>query len=136
MTKYYDNAKGFAKSLDDEDYYSAVKYLTHDCQYSINDKVYRTQKAIISSYKKAGDSALKKFDGISYDSFIHSREDGAIIIEFIDHIQHKGHTFTHRCEQQLEFNESGLISRITHKDLPGVKESLHSFYKLVGLPWK
>ena len=133
MTQYYDNAKCFAKSLDDEDYISAVKYFSPNCKYTINDNVYRTPEAIISSYKEAGDSALIKFDKIRYESVLHEREEGAIIVEFIDLIQHKGHLFTHRCEQLLEFNESGLISKITHVDLQGIKEALQSFYKLVGL---
>ena len=38
-----------------------------------------------------------------------------------------------QVSKQVDFNESGLISKITYVDMPGEQESLLSFYKLVGL---
>ncbi len=51
----------------------------------------------------------------------------------MDHLRHAGHAHTHRCEQHLDFDDAGLITRIRHVDLPGEQEALRAFFAVVGL---
>ena len=54
---------------------------------------------------------------------------GKFIIEYTDDIRIKGEWHKHKCEQLLQFDLSGEIVEIEHKDLSGELESLDTFFK-------
>lgn len=118
----------FARALDQEDYPTAESTLDDDCQYLCRGERYIGPTEIIASYKGNGDAA-KKFDAIEYESFVSIAENGQYRVQFSDHIEHQGRRFTFRCEQRVEINDSGLISRIEHVDLPGQRDALSEFQK-------
>ena len=125
-------AERFAKSLDEEDYDVTAECLAEECRYYIAGDEHQGREAVIASYKKAGDWASKTLDAIGYESRVRS-DDGRLVVEFVDHLEHAGQKLTHRCEQHLEFDAEGRICKITHVDLPGEKAAVDLFLKSVGL---
>jgi ketosteroid isomerase-like protein len=125
-------AKRFAKALDLEDYPVAIECLEDDCLYTIADDQHRGPSAIVDSYRASGDWAREHLDGIAYESSLRW-EDGQVVVHFVDHLTHAGRRFTHRCEQVLEFSDPGRIVAIEHRDLPGEREALSSFFEAVGI---
>ncbi len=123
-------AERFASALDAEDYATAAGFLSSDCEYSVRGRNYRGPAEIIASYKDHGDSAAQDFDEIDYRSEVRAAETG-VAIRFIDRFSHKGRRFTFQCEQVVEIDSAGLICRIRHVDLPGQREGLEEFMKLL-----
>jgi len=134
MPEPRDVARRFARGLDDEDYATAAECLGAACEYVISGVIHRGPASILASYRGNADWAARTLDSIRYESLIRPGERGEVVVEFVDHLQHGGKALTHRCEQHLEFDESGLISRIRHVDLPGEREALDRFFVSVGLP--
>jgi len=126
-------ARHFASSLDMVDYVAAAAWLAPDCRYEIGDAAHVGPEAILASYRKSSDWASRALDDIRYESIIRAGERGSVVVEFVDHLTHGGKTHTHRCEQHLEFGESGLISGIRHVEIPGEREALDRFLALVGV---
>ena len=128
-----DLARRFARSLDDEEYFSAARCLASTCEYQIAGKVHIGSDAIITLYRKSADWAARTLDGIRYESNVRAGDAGAVIVEFVDYLEHCGRNHMHRCEQHLTFDERGLISKIKHVELPGEKDAVERFFSLVGL---
>jgi len=127
-----DIAARFAVALDEEDYAAARALLDEQCVYTISDDTHRGPDAIVASYKDNGDAASQKFDEITYGSAVRPGDDGWIIIAFTDDLRYGEHTLHHVCEQWVKVNDAGRICRIEHHDLPGERERLAAFRKLIG----
>jgi hypothetical protein len=125
-------ARRFARALDAADYDCAANCLSSICEYSIRDRILRGGPAIVASYREAGTWAASMLESVRYENDVRSTLTGAVIT-FLDHLEHHGHTHTHRCEQRLEFDEAGRICRILHVDLPGEREALAAFFKNLGM---
>ena len=123
-----DTARRFARALDAEDYDRVAACLSPTCEYSIRSRIVRGGPAIVASYKEAGTWAASILESVRYENEVRSAPTGAVIT-FLDHFAHRGNTLTHRCEQNLEFDEAGRICRILHVDLPGEREALAAFFK-------
>ena len=126
-------ARRFASNLDDEDYASAAACLAPNCRYEIAGTAHLGPEAVIGSYREHGEWAAQTLDDVQYESKVCSGQQGGIVVEFVDHIKQTGVAHTYRCEQRLEFDERGLISAITHVDVPGKQEALAQFFHSVGL---
>ncbi len=133
MMKPITLARRFAGSLDDEDYASTAACLAPNCRYEIAGTAHLGPEAVIGSYREHGDWAARTLDDVQYESKVCSAQQGGIIVEFSDHVKHAGVAHTYRCEQRLEFDGRGLISSITHVDVPGEQEALAQFFHSVGL---
>ncbi|QDU58730.1 SnoaL-like domain protein [Aeoliella mucimassa] len=120
-------AERFAQALDSEDYESAQELLSEACEYSCRGQSHVGPTAIIASYKGNGDTADSKFDSVDYESSVSDMPDGTALITFVDHFALKGKSHTFRCEQVLEVDNNGQITRIVHRDLPGQREALTEF---------
>ncbi len=133
-TLHLDTAIRFANALDaGDDGTIAGPMLAEDCIYKIRDEVYTGRGAILATYVKSDINARKKFDRIEYDSEIEPHDDGRYLIKYLDRLTHNDQVHEHRCEQVLSFDETGLICRIEHIDLPGESEALQSFLDRVGV---
>lgn len=119
--------------LDEEKYDDVVNCLSPECEYEISGQVHIGSAAILASYQGNGDWAAKNIDKISYGSALIEVNEKLATVEFLDHLEHGGQKFTHRCHQHLEFDAIGLICKIRHEDLPGERESLNAFFESVGL---
>jgi hypothetical protein len=126
-------ARFFAEALDREDYDSAAGVLGPDARYIVDDEKHIGPTAIVASYRKSGDWATKALDAVRYESKVDVAGPGVAIITFTDHIEHGGKILTHTCEQWVEVDSSGLITKIEHRDLPGEREALAAFFRDVGL---
>ena len=126
-------ARRFARSLDAEDYGSVGECVAAAARYEIHEQVHEGREGILASYRASGEWAARTLDRVRYSSSVRRGERGEVIVEFIDDLEHGGATLRHRCEQRLHFEESGLISRIVHVDLPGEQAALSEFFKAVGL---
>jgi hypothetical protein len=133
MTAHEEIALRFAQALDREDYASAGECLAAVCEYRIGDDVHRGREAILASYRSSGDWATAHLDGVRYESSVRPGEEGEVVIEFTDHLEHAGQKHTHRCEQHLAFDDSGRIARIRHVDHSGEPEALQRFFEAAGL---
>lgn len=122
----------FAKSLDAEDYETAIALLADDCVYELRGETHRGPAAIIASYRGHGDDASDEFDKIEYESVIEAESETRHTIRFIDHLTHNGERFTFECRQVIDLNDAGLITAIEHIDLPGQREALEEFRRRMG----
>lgn len=123
----------FAEALDREDYDSAAGVLGPKTRYIVDDEEHIGPTAIIASYRASGDWAAKTLDVVRYESKIEVTEPGRAVISFADHIEHAGKNLTHTCEQWVEIDSRGIITRIEHHDLPGEREALAAFFRDVGV---
>ncbi len=127
-----DTARRFSDALDREDYTTAEECLDTACRYRIDTDLHEGPEAILASYRESGDWASATLDGIRYESLL--REEGDhVVVTYLDHLEHAGRFFTHRCEQVLEFGKSERIAGIEHRHLPGEREALGKFFAEVGL---
>ncbi|MEE9129077.1 MAG: hypothetical protein V3T84_03595 [Phycisphaerales bacterium] len=133
-TLHLDTAIRFVKALDaSDDGTIAGRMLAEDCIYTIRDRVYTGRDAIMATYVGSDRTARKKFDRVEYESQVSPSDDGRYVIQYLDRLTHNGQVHEHRCQQILSFDETGVICRIEHVDLPGESEALESFLDRVGL---
>lgn len=124
-------ALDFAKALDNEDYEKASQYLDIDCIYEISPEVIKGRKAIINSYKEAGDWGKKNLDSLSYKSKVEKINDDVFLLTFNDFIKHKNLEFTYSSQQKVTFNKIGKIINIQNKVNPEKKKALEDFFNRV-----
>jgi ketosteroid isomerase-like protein len=136
VTDPLDIARRFAQALDREDYAAAASCLAPDCEYAIRGRVLRGPEAIVASYREAGEWGAGRLDGIRFESSVRAGDAGGAVVTFVDHLEHRGERHTHRCEQRLEFEATGLVRRIEHVDLPGEREALEGFFARAGIASK
>jgi hypothetical protein len=117
----------FAAALDAEDYEAAFALLAEDCLYEINGALRSTRHAIIESYRASADDARRRFDDVEYLSGVAAIADDAAVITFIDRLRLGDHWHEHRCRQHIAVNHRGLITAISHEELPGEREHLAAF---------
>jgi hypothetical protein len=126
----------FAKALDNSDFDEALKFLDDNCIYYCRGKIYSGNKSIISEYKNNSDWVENTFESINYESSTETISAKQFKIHLTDKISHKGHYLHHKSEQILLFNDSGLIERIEHIDLPGEREKVDKFFQDCGVTRK
>lgn len=133
MSRLTDIAARFARSLDQEDYARTAACLASNCEYHIAGITHFGPAAIIAAYRDNGDWAARELDSVRYRSTVRETQPGGVVVEFVDHLEHAGISHVHRCEQRLEFDQAGLIARITHIELPGEKKAVERFFRSVGV---
>ena len=125
-------ASKFAEALDTEDYDTAKNLLSPNCVYHSGTTIYEGPHEIINVYKKNGDWAAKTFDNIEYESRVEPAQDSTTIT-FVDKIQHNGKKLNHQCKQNVYFDNSEMICKIEHEELPGESEALEKFFAETGV---
>lgn len=125
-------AAALARALDREDYEATRGLLRDDCVYEIRGETIDGADAIIASYQGNGEKGRRVFDEIEYESAISPLSEGTARIDYTDSVTHAGERFVHKCAQEIAFDESGTITRITHIDLEGEREALEAFKKRHG----
>jgi hypothetical protein len=123
----------FAAALDREDYGAARALLSPDCTYQVRSKVLRGPDSIVGSYKANGEWGAANIDSIEYRSHIEENVGKRFVVRYEDHLLHSGKRLTHACQQLVELDASGRISRIEHMDLPGEREALEAFFRETGI---
>ena len=128
-----DLARELATALDREDYIAVTGLLSPRCAYRIRSSVFTGPEAIIDSYRTNGAWAAEALDSIEYESRVEPVAAGGALITFVDKIRHRGEEHVHMCQQAVGVDESGLIGSIEHRDLPGEREALESFFSRMGV---
>lgn len=133
MSIAVETAKRFAKSLDAEDYPAARAMIGDNCEYMCRGCVYHRPSAIIDAYRGTGDSAEREFDEVRYESTVTAAGDKSALIHFTDHLSHNNKQFSFECQQVIEVDDDGRITRIEHIDLPGQREGLSEFRQQIAI---
>ena len=134
MKKNEQIAIKFGSTLDNDQFELTKKLLSDDCNYFIGEAVLTGPDEICNSYEQNMVEGREKLDTLEWgESSIESIDDKKFIVHFTDYLTHKNKRHIHRCEQILNFNNDGLICKITHIENPEEKEKLAEFYKAVGL---
>ena len=90
-------------------------------------------RAIVDEYRREGDAAAERLDSITQESAVRREAGNTAVITFTDRVRHAGRELVHTCEQVIEVDGEGLVTRIEHRDLPGEPEALRAFYRAVRL---
>ena len=133
MSARLDDARRFARSLDEEDYETTRSLLSPACVYEIGGRRHDGVEAILASYRAAADWVNANLDSVRYESSVRAGADGGAVVDFVDHLEHGGRRLTHRCEQHLAFDGAGRIVSIRHVDPPGEAEAVRRFLDEAGL---
>ncbi len=122
-------AKAFAAALDSEDYAAVNRLLAHDCLYRAPKGPIMGARAILDSYQAASAWARSHVEQVDYESTVRVDSATSAVITFIDRLHHAGRAHRYSCEQEIFVGPDGRISQIIHRDLPGERESVESFFR-------
>ena len=117
----------FAAALDAEDYEAAFALLAEHCLYDTGAAVHTNRRAIIESYRTNADEARRRFDCVEYLSSVEPIGASSAAIDFLDRLCLGDQWHQHRCRQQIEINDRGQITAISHEELPGERDELAAF---------
>jgi len=122
-----EHAVQLARALDAEDYDAAMKHLAPDCTYEFRGRILNGAKAVIASYRAAGEAARARFDTIRYERSVAPVGTDGARIDYTDIVTLAGDTHAHRCAQEVSLGKDGLVLHIRHIDLEGERETLQDF---------
>ena len=126
-------AKRFAAILIGRRYDTLDEVLSPDCRYEFRDRVVEGSTEIIEVYRKNTELGFDVFDRIGFESEVHPDSVNSARVTFTDHLFHNGEVHDHKCQQNLFFDDGGLIHRIVHVDLDGEGHALDAFFAKCGL---
>lgn len=127
-------AEKFGQFLDQDDYAEFKRLLEPNCVYEIGDKIYNNSIAIAGLYEKNMKEGKLKFDELVWEeSEIKPVSESEYDVYFSDYLKHKGVEHHYKCKQRVTVNDSHLVEKIIHIELPGERKKLLKFYKQVGL---
>ena len=127
-------AAAFASALDADDFSAAGRLVVEHCVYDTGNGLLEGRAAVLRSYAEASAWARSKLDDVRYESEV-ERVDGAIAtVRFTDYLVMAGGRFhRHRCRQELRIGPQGKIVRIVHREIPGEREALQTFFEQCGI---
>ncbi len=123
----------FADALDRDDFAAAERCLAVDCAYDSPGDVIAGSAIIIAAYRKNAEWASRTFDEIAYASEVQPEGSASVRINYIDRTVHRGQSHEYRCQQIVDVGDDGLIVRIRHEELPGMREALEAYFVRVGV---
>jgi len=127
-------ARKFGEYLDQDDFNNFKSILADNCIYEIGDKILKTKDSISGLYEQNMREGKLKFDELIWGkSEIKKVNEDQFDVYFSDFLKHKGLEHNYKCKQIITIDAENLVTKITHTELPGEKESLQAFYKKVGL---
>lgn len=127
-------ARQFARAIDVEDYKAAGKLLAGAAVYAFRGKRMVGRDKILDSFSKSEEWTKRTFDEVCHDSSIRPVSETVVRVRYIDDVSSGGSRLHHQSEQLLEVDpERGVITHITHVDLPGETQKLDLFMKQCGL---
>jgi limonene-1,2-epoxide hydrolase len=95
-------AERFAKALDADDFESAVRTLSSECQYSFRDALIKGPDTIIQSYRDASEKAKRLFHRIEYGSELVEIGAERVVVRFWDRLEVQGRSHLYTSRQQLQ----------------------------------
>ncbi len=127
-------ARQFARAIDVEDYKAAGKLLAGAAIYSFRGKRMLGRDKILDSFSQSEEWTKHTFDEVYHDNSIRPVSETVVRVRYIDDVSCDGQELHHQSEQLLEIDpERGVITHITHVDLPGEAQKLDLFMKRCGL---
>lgn len=126
-------ADDFAKALDADDFETARRLLSAECDYEVRGQVLRGPDAIIACYARASASGRAALDEIRFESMVEGASGQAVTVRFVDHLRKGPRAYRFECLQHLTFSGRGLIVHITHEDIDGERERLYAFFESCGI---
>jgi len=128
-----DVADRFCGALDSGDWDAVTALISEGCAYHFRGGQMTGVDAIVGSYRKIDEWVRETFEGLSYESRVELRPDGAALITFRDRMSLGEHHLDFRCQQLIELDDAGLISSITHIDIEGEPEKAARFNAACGV---
>lgn len=127
-------ARQFARAIDVEDYKAAGKLLAGAAIYAFRGRRMVGRDKILDSFEQSEEWTKRTFDEVYHDNSIRPVSETMVRVRYIDDVTCKEHRLHHQSEQLLEIDpERGVITHITHVDLPGETQKLDLFMKQCGL---
>jgi hypothetical protein len=132
-TEVLNRARQFAAALDAERYEAARALLAPTCRYRTRTHTLTGPDAIVDSYRANGLAARRLFDAVQYGSDVRAAGGASVRVVFADRLRKGRRTHVYRCQQTLRFDARGLITAITHEELPLERERLRAFCARSGV---
>ena len=128
-------ARHFAEALDRDDFVATEDSLATDCVYESPNGEVEGAAAIVATYRRNAEWAAATFEAIDYASEVEVIGHRQVRITYIDRTRHRGRSHEYRCRQIVDVGEEGLIVRIRHEEIPGQREALEAYFKVVGVSY-
>jgi hypothetical protein len=129
----HSNVITFAAALDNDDFATAIQFVTADCVYDAPSGQIIGAEAIMDSYAKNAAWARKAFDFLEFRSQVEMRSPTEAVVEYTDITEHNGVHHTYRCRQIATIDDKGMICAIKHYEIPEQQEKLNAFLERVGV---
>ena len=127
-------ARQFARAIDVEDYKAAGKLLAGAAIYAYRGMRLVGRDKILDSFAQSEEWTRRTFEEVHHDSTIQPVSETMVRVRYIDDVVQADSRLRYQSEQLLEVDpERGLITHITHVDLPGETQKLDLFMKQCGL---
>jgi len=124
----------FGTTLDADNFTSFKNIIAPECNYHIGDELYVGPDEIAGLYEKNLIEGKAKFDKLVWGKCrIEKVEPDIFEVYFSDFLTHQGITHNYQCKQRITINDSLLVIKIQHIELPNQREALNAFYEKVGL---
>lgn len=127
-------ARQFARAIDVEDYRAAGKLLAGACIYAFRGRRMVGRDKILDSFAQSEEWTKRTFDEVCHDNSVQLVSETMVRVRYIDDVTCDEQRLHHQSEQLLEVDpERGVITHITHVDLPGETQKLDLFMRRCGL---
>lgn len=133
-TPVEDVARQFAQAIDAEDYAAAGKLLAGAVVYSFRGMRLLGRDKVIDSFSQSEQWTRRTFDEVHHDYSSHLVSESVVRVRYLDAVRCGEQRLNHRSEQLLEIDsDRGVITYITHIDVPGEAQRLEQFMTDCGL---
>lgn len=126
-------ARRFAEALDRDDFDTAAGMLAEHVIYDAPNGRLDSRDAVIDSYARNARWARQAFDELTFRSDVQMLATDRAEILYTDETMHRGVHHVYQCRQIITFDDTGRITHIEHREIPGEKEDLESFLDRVGV---
>jgi len=126
-------ARQFAEALDRDDFDAARDLLHENVVYDAPNGRLDSRDAVIDSYARNARWARRAFDELTFRSDVQMLATDRAEILYTDETMHRGVHHIYQCRQIITFDDTGRISHIEHREIPGEKEKLEAFLDRVGV---
>jgi hypothetical protein len=124
---------GLARALDADDFETAARYLSPECEYEARGELVLGREMVIASYAASSAWGREHLATLTYVSEVESPSGSEVPVLFTDDLSQGGREHRYRCRQRFTVGADGLVSRIVHEEIPGEREALDSFFLDCGL---
>jgi hypothetical protein len=126
-------AEAFGRALNCDDFAALRELLDPECAYAVGQENFEGPEAISESYEFNMLTGREQLDDVVWgESGIEEIGNNEFVVYFTDHLKLNGHSFIHRCRQQIAISEEKFVTRIQHIPDPQELQRLGEFYDRVG----